>query len=201
MYYSFYVPFVSISPQRRLYTEALHLLQQSNYKSITTDPTAKHKNKLITLLKTIKSQSGMNDNLYKKLYPTGASSPKFYALPKVHKDGIPLRPIVSSVGSVAYETSKELSRILKPLVGKTKHHVKNSKDFIDSIQDIRLKPDECLVSYDVEALFTSVPIQAALNITKKKLEEDRELHLRTSMSVQHISWLLEFCLRSTYFLF
>ena len=122
-------------------------------------------------------------------------------MPKVHKDGIPLRPIVSSVGSVSYETAKELSRILKPLVGKTEHHVKNAKDFIDGIQDIRLKPDECLVSYDVEALFTSVPIQAALNITKKKLEEDRELHLRTSMSVQHISWLLEFCLRSTYFLF
>ena len=119
----------------------------------------------------------------------------------MHKDGIPLRPIVSSVGSVAYETSKELSRILKPLVGRTEHHVKNSKDFIDSIQNIRLQPDECLVSYDVESLFTSVPIQAALNITKKKLEEDRELHLRTSMTVQHITWLLEFCLRSTYFLF
>ena len=105
------------------------------------------------------------------------------------------------MGSVAYETSKELSRILTPLVGKTEHHVKNSKDFIESIQDIRLQPDECLVSYDVEALFTSVPIQAALNITKKKLEEDRDLHLRTTTTVQHISWLLEFCLRITYFLF
>ena len=31
--------------------KAQHLLQQSNYKSITTDPTTKHKNKLITLLK------------------------------------------------------------------------------------------------------------------------------------------------------
>ena len=86
----------------------------------------------------------MNDILYKKLYPTGANSPKFYGLPKVHKDGIPLRPIVSSVGSVSYETGKELSRILKPLVGKTEHHVKNSKDFIDGIQHIRLKPDEWL---------------------------------------------------------
>ena len=86
-------------------------------------------------------------------------------------------------------------------MGKTEHHVKNTKEFIESIQDITLKTDECLVSYDVEALFTSVPIQSALTITKKKLEEDRELHLRTSMSVQHISWLLEFCLKSTYFLF
>ena len=87
----------------------------------------------------------------------------------MHKEGIPLRPIVSSVGSVSYETAKELSRILKPLVGKTTHHVKNTKDFIESIQDITLKTDECLVSYDIEALFTSVPIQPALTITKNKL--------------------------------
>ena len=99
--------------------KAKHLLHQSNYKKINSDPTTKHKNKLIGLLKTIKTQGGMNDNLYKRLYPTGANAPKFYGLPKVHKDGTPLRPIVSSVGSVSYETAKELSRILKPLVGKT----------------------------------------------------------------------------------
>ena len=81
----------------------------------------------------------MNDNLYKRLYPTGANAPKFYGLPKVHKENIPLRPIVSSVGSVSYETAKELSRILKPLVGKTEHHVKNAKEFINSIQDIRIE--------------------------------------------------------------
>ena len=87
--------------------KAEHLLQQSNYKKINSDPTNKHKNKLIGLLKTIKTQGGMNDNLYKRLYPTGANAPKFYGLPKVHKDNIPLRPIVSSVGSVSYETAKE----------------------------------------------------------------------------------------------
>ena len=181
--------------------KAEELLQQPNYKILATDPTTKHKNKLISLLKSIKAEGGINDNLYNKLYPTGASSPKFYGLPKVHKEGIPLRPIVSSIGSVSYETAKELSRILKPLVGKTTYHMKNTKDFIQSIQDINLKTDECLISYDVEALFTSVPIQPAITITKKKLEEDRELHLRTSMSVKHISWLLEFCLRSAYFTF
>ena len=42
------------------------LLHQPNYKTLTSDPT-KHKNKLIALLKTIKTQGGMNDNPYKKL--------------------------------------------------------------------------------------------------------------------------------------
>ena len=71
----------------------------------------------------------MNDNLYKRLYPTGASSPKFYGLPKVHKDGIPLRPIVSSVGSVAFETAKELSRILKSLGWQNRTPCKEFKGF------------------------------------------------------------------------
>ena len=137
--------------------KAEELLHQPNYKTLTSDPTTKHKNKLIALLKTIKAEVGMNDSLYKKLYPTGASSPKFYGLPKVYKEGIPPRPIVSSIGSVSYETAKELSRILKPLVGKTTHHVKNTKDFIESIQDITLKTDECLVSYDVEACLLQHP--------------------------------------------
>ena len=55
------------------------------------------------------------------------------------------------------------------------------------------------MSYDVKALFTCVPIQPALDIIKKLLEEGNELQLRTSMSVKHITCLLKFCLRSTYF--
>ena len=57
------------------------------------------------------------------------------------------------------------------------------------------------MSYDVKALFTSVPIQPALNIIEKLLEEDPELQQRTSMTVKHMTCLLEFCLRSTYFTF
>ena len=55
--------------------------------------------------------------------------------------------------------------------------------------------------YDVNALFTSIPIQPAVNIIKKHLEEDKELHLRISVTVKHISCLLEFCLENTYFSF
>ena len=42
-----------------------------------------------------------------------------YGLPKIHKKETPLRPIVSSIGSVSYQTSKELARILSPLVGRS----------------------------------------------------------------------------------
>ena len=96
--------------------EAL-LEDQGTYKALKTDPTSRIKSKMINLLKKIKSEGGIDDIQYKKLYPTGAVPPKFYGLPKIHKSGIPLRPIVSSRGSISYEVAKELARILKPLVG------------------------------------------------------------------------------------
>ena len=175
------------------------LLQESAYRNITSDPTNKYKNKLIGLLKSIKTGGGINETIYKKLYPTGAGSPKFYGLPKLHKESTPLRPIVSSIGAVTYNTSKELSRILKPLVGKSPHHICNNHDFLEDLKTIKLGPEEAMVSYDVKALFTSVPIKPALEIIEKLLKEDQDLQKRTSMSISNIMDLLEFCLRSTYF--
>ena len=37
-------------------------------------------------------------------------------------------------------------------------------------------PDECIISYDVKALFTLVPIEPSIKIIKQHLENDKELH-------------------------
>ena len=95
------------------------LLKQHTYRELTTDPTNKYKNRLINLLKTIKEEGGINNITYKRLYPTGAGSPKYYGLPKIHKAGVPLRPIISNRGSATYEPAKELAKIFKPLVGRS----------------------------------------------------------------------------------
>ena len=171
--------------------KAQELLQQPTNQLIPTDPTSKYKNKLINMLMSIKAEGGITEAVYKNLYPTGAGSPKFYGLPKIHKEGVPLRPIVSSIGAVTYHTSNELSRIIKPLVGKSPYHIQNSKDFIQQIQGIQLQPNQCMVSFDVKALFTSVPIQPAITIIKKLLEEDQSLQQRTTMSVNNITCLLD----------
>ena len=150
---------------------------------------------------SIKSEGGIDENTYKRLYPTGATPPKYYGLPNVHKPGMPLRAIISSIGTVTYATAKELPRILKPLVGRSPRHVMNNLDFIESIRGIQLQPEECMVSYDVEVLFTSVPVESAISIIKKHLEKVKRLHQRTAMTVNQISCLLEFCLNTTYFTF
>ena len=177
------------------------LMNQSTYIALTTDPTNKYKNKLINLLKTIKTEGDIDNNTYKRLYLTGAVPPKYYGLPKIHKKGTPLRSIISIRGSATYETAKELTKILKPLIGKSSHPVYNNKDFLESIKDIEVEEDECIMSYDVTALFTSIPIDTTINIIKKQLEDDKDLHSSTNMTIKHICCLLEFCLKNTYFKF
>ena len=181
--------------------KAEELLNTGTYKNIPDDPTRKQKNKLINILKKIKAEGGLNEDTYRRLYLTTAVPSKFYGLPKIHKSGMPLRPIVSSISAATYNTAKELAKILKHLVGMSAHHVHNTRDFVQQIKDVRLKQGECIISYDVTALFTSVPINPVLKIIKHRLANDHELHKRTTMSVTCIINLLEFCLNSTSFLY
>ena len=61
------------------------LLTQPAYRTITTDPS----NKLKAKLKRIKRETNMGEGMYKTMYPTDCTAPKFYGLPKIHKTATP----------------------------------------------------------------------------------------------------------------
>ena len=124
-----------------------------------------------------------NEGRYRAMYPTGCVPPKFYGLPKIHKTGNPLRPIVSSRGSVTYGEAKIISKVHKPLVGKSPHHIQSTRDFVSKAKGLTLQPGECLSSCDVTSLFTSVPTDPALNIIRDLLEKDDKLNDRMVLSV------------------
>ena len=87
---------------------------------------------------------------------------------------------------MTYGVAKELARILKPLAGRAIHHVNNTKEFADEIKKTKLEEGECITSYDVSSLFTSIPVAAAIDIIKNRLEQDTELPNRTIMSANNI---------------
>ena len=97
--------------------------------------------------------------------------------------------------------TKVIAKVQKPLVGKSPHHIQSTSDFVNKVREITLLPGECLMFYDVTRLFTSVPLDPALNIIKDLLEKDDNLSNRAVLSVQNIIELLGFCLHNTYFSF
>ena len=62
-------------------------------------------------------------------------------------------------------------------------------------------PGECLNSYNVTVLFTSVPVDPALRVIKDLLDKDPTTKERTVLTVEDIILLLAFCLKNTYFSF
>ena len=104
-----------------------------------------------------------------------------------------------SCGSVTYGKAKELAKILKPLVGKSPHHINSTQDFLEQVKHITLAPGECLSSYYVSALFTSVPVDPALNIIKDLLAKDHTLKERTAMAVSDIILLFYFSFQGKFY--
>ena len=91
--------------------------------------------------------------------------------------------------------------MLNSLVGKSPHHIQSTSDFVNRAKALTLQLGECLTSYDVTSLFTSVLKDPALNTIKDLLQKDEKLNDRTVLPVQDITELLGFCLHNTYFSF
>ena len=54
-------------------------------------------------------------SLTDQLHPAGSRPTRLYGLPKIHTEGIPLRPIVSNIGTPTYQLSKSLAGLLNQL--------------------------------------------------------------------------------------
>ena len=177
------------------------LEDKKTYELLKKDPTTTVKNKLLNIMKKWKKEGTLSQELYKQIYPTSDLAPKFYGLPKIHKPLMPLRPIVAGNGSVTENVAKHLAKILNAVKGKNPHSIRNSVDFVNKVKDLQVPPSQKMVSFDVSALFTSIPVELALKAIENKLSKDNSWKEITELSLQKVLTLLELCLSTTYFVF
>ena len=166
--------------------KCMALLQDSNVYQPCRDLTSQIHRQVQATLHKLKGKYGKEhqwvQQQYNQLLPTGNSSPpvRFYGLPKIHKANCPIRPIVSACGTSTYNLAKYLTKILKVYIGHASSFIKDSKDLMDKLQSIKLQDNEELVSFDVSALFTSIPVNQALDVINQLI-----IQHQTDMDFKH----------------
>ena len=155
------------------------LRDEKTYQKLKSDPSNEFKKEFLSNVKDMNDRIVINHALLMKLYPTVDQPPRFYDLPKLHTSSMPMRPIESTIGTISCQCASYMVTVLSPVVGKTEHHVRNSKYFAKEVHKLKIAPDEELRLYDVSALFTSVPVDRALVVIKDRRVNDGKLAYRT----------------------
>ena len=75
-----------------------------------------------------------------------------------------MHPIVSVCGMPTYQLAKFLTKILQRYTGIIPSFVKDSKNFIDHLRSVNINEEDELVSFDVSALFTFIPVPTVLYV-------------------------------------
>ena len=137
---------------------------------------------------------------YSHLYPCGSRPGILYGMAKVHKpvtDRCPsLQPILPAINTPSYKLAKFLVLLLTPLTSND-FTIKDSFSFAEEVSSF-----DCayyMTSFDIESLFTNIPLEETINICVDKLfENNTKVNNLTKESFRS---LLELATLDSFFIF
>ena len=103
-----------------------HLYNNDSYIKLNKNPIKKFNKEILTVINSINSLKP----LCKKLIESNPLTPRIYGLTKIHKDGVPIRPIFNTIVGPMYLLTKFLAERFKPLVGRIDSFFKEFSSFV-----------------------------------------------------------------------
>ena len=159
--------------------KCLEILNTTQFQNLNKNLTITMERKVQNILRKIKSKLTINQ--YTQLYPSGSSPGKLYGSAKIHKlsnddnvKKLPIRPIISNIGTATYLLAKYLSKLMSPL-SISEYTVSSTKDFVQNIRTSKVPTGYYMVSFDVKALFTNVPLECTSDLVLRRIYDNGEL--------------------------
>ena len=149
-------------------------------------------------LRKLKKNNSITESVYNELYVSGSSPSVMYGLAKVHKEGVPLRPILAAYSSPSYRVTKFLITFIQHLTV-NQYTLSNSYVFKEQIEQLEFDHEVYLASFDITSLFTNVPVKETLDIAVNLLFQNNEYVRNITKSV--FKKLLELCISDHHFIF
>ena len=125
-------------------------------------PVLKEQERVVDILKTMKENGEIDDILFNSMKPRGSQPARLYGLAKVHKEGVPMRPVLSMPGSAYHRVALKVTEWLS-VVEECKIN-SSTNSISQSLGSIQLDEHEVVVSFDVTSLYTNVPVREAIDV-------------------------------------
>lgn len=119
-----------------------HLSDSRTYTKLKSDPTNSYKKINNKLINDWENKNLISPKTAATLKINNAQPPKIYGLPKVHKQNVPLRPIVSCMKSPLYNLSKFLAEPISKIINKNPFYIKNSFDLKTNLDNIQIEKND-----------------------------------------------------------
>jgi len=170
----------------------LHLSQAQAYEFIAHVPYDDLNDQFNSLLKI-----EMPSQIRKYLQASTSALPRFHVIPKVHKSPWASRPIVPSHSWVTSRASEVLDYFLQKECKQVPFVLGSTKDFISQVRKISVGEGCILVTGDVKAMYTAIPLAGAKVTTDIALQStDRE-----GVPYPTLVQMMNFVLDTNYFLY
>nr|VZI53306.1 unnamed protein product [Spirometra erinaceieuropaei] len=180
--------------------KAIFLLKDRQaYVKCDGDPMKKLVTKINTTLTMLQNNGALTRKERLANKPTDAAMARFYGLPKIHKNGAPLRSIVSLRGTPTFNLAKWMFRRLNCLTSASDTPTRSSVHFLERLKGLHIDADEVMVSYDVTSLFTLTQKDLAVKTVSDLLNSQYTEANNTPMR-GHLVQMLKYCLQ-TFFTF
>ena len=134
-----------------------YLNDEKTYQLLERDPTTEITRQYYLYLQTCRDRGIINDELHSKLIlGEDVRSQGMYFLPKLHKNSLKLRPIVSATGGPTKKASKYIDKLLQPYMKPVETYLKNSQALLETLSTLRIPKHSLLVTLDIESLYTNI---------------------------------------------
>ena len=181
-----------------------HLTDEKSYIKLPNDASYKEAKCTIEyVLEFLLKQHKIDENTYRYLIPKqNLRISQFYILPKIHKQNIPGRPIVSSINSLTENISRFLSHCISPLTNKLQSYIKDTKHFLTQILTKKtLSKNSILLTIDVTSLYTNIPHNEGIDACLHYIEKYRNELPSFTPNNSTLKTLFKFVLENNYFEF
>ena len=146
-----------------------HLNNTQFYEKLSEDPTERFSEEITDYLTGMFERNVLDRNTFEFLRSKDIRTSRFYILPKLHKPGIPGRPIVSSCGAPTEKISQFIDYHLRPLVTKIPSYIKDTNDFLSKLDGVCITSESLLVTLDVTSLYTNIPHEEGIHACREAL--------------------------------